>query len=93
MHEYLTGKLGMDHINHNGLDNRRANLREIDRSGNCQNQKERTGTTSRFLGVVQKENGKWQAQIVKDGHQYHLGVFEDRRGCSACLQRRCPTVL
>ncbi len=88
--QYLTGKLDMDHINHNGLDNRRANLREIDRSGNCQNQKERTGTTSRFLGVVQKENGKWQAQIVKDGDQHHLGVFEDEEDAARAYNAAAP---
>lgn len=90
MREYLTGKLGMDHINHDGFDNRRANLREIDRSGNGQNQKERTGTTSRFLGVVQKESGKFQAQIVKNGCQYHLGVFVDEEDAARAYNAAAP---
>ena len=90
MHQYLTGTLHMDHINHNGLDNRRANLRVNDRSGNSQNQKERTGTTSRFLGVVQKENGKFQAQIVKNGNQHHLGVFEDEVDAARAYNAAAP---
>ncbi len=90
MHQYLTGALHMDHINHDGLDNRRANLRVNDRSGNSQNQKERIGTTSRFLGVVQKESGKFQAQIVKNGCQYHLGVFEDEEDAARAYNAAAP---
>lgn len=90
MHQQITGKDNMDHINRNGLDNRRVNLREIDRSGNGQNQGERTGTTSRFQGVVQKENGQWQAQIVKDGHQYHLGVFEVEEDAARAYNAAAP---
>jgi hypothetical protein len=90
MHEYLTGKLGMDHINHNGFDNRRANLRELDRSGNSQNQKKRAGVTSRYLGVVQKENGKWQAQIGKNGVLHHLGVYENEEDAARAYNAAAP---
>ena len=90
MHQQITGKNNMDHINLNGLDNRRVNLREIDRSGNGQNQGERTGTTSRFQGVVQKENGKWQAQIGKDGILHHLGVYENEEDAARAYNAAAP---
>ncbi|CAL8461487.1 g1018 [Coccomyxa elongata] len=90
MHQHLTGRNNMDHINRNGLDNRRANLRPNDKSGNGQNQGERIGTTSSFLGVVQKENGKWQAQIVKNGHQYHLGVYKNEEDAARAYNAAAP---
>src|SRR4030067_2242048 len=41
---------GIDHINHDGLDNRRSNLRRATKSQNMQNQRKLGGVTSRFLG-------------------------------------------
>jgi hypothetical protein len=62
----------VDHINGNGLDNRRCNLRIVPPAVNAQNRRKRAGTKSRFIGVSPCGN-KWQAFIA---HQY-LGRFDD----------------
>jgi hypothetical protein len=62
----------VDHINHNGLDNRKANLRLCSRSQNLANQRGRGGA-SRFKGVWwDKVHRCWQAQVGK----LHLGLFK-----------------
>jgi hypothetical protein len=69
----------VDHINHNGLDNRRSNLRFATDSTNQQNaRKSITKTTSRFKGVdFVKPTGKWRARISVAGKRLFLGSFTD----------------
>lgn len=67
----------IDHINHNGLDNRRENLRIVTTTQNAQNQRSRTGS-SRFKGVYwHKGAQKWIARIVINGQKTYLGSFVD----------------
>jgi len=67
----------IDHINGNGLDNRKANLRVCTRRQNSQNLRKRKGTSSRFKGVSwRKDKGKWQARIGNFGKRIFLGYFE-----------------
>lgn len=64
-----------DHINGDGLDNRRANLRVCDCSQNAQNQISQTGT-SRFKGVSwHKPRGLWQVHIKANDKSINLGYF------------------
>lgn len=67
----------VDHINGNGLDNRRANLRACNATQNHQNTRRIWGA-SQFKGVHRCRN-KWRAQIVVDGKKIHLGVFTDEQ--------------
>jgi hypothetical protein len=65
-----------DHINGNGLDNRRSNLRVCTRKQNAINCKAKPG--KRFKGVTPFAKSKqkpWGAQIHKDGKHYWLGAF------------------
>ena len=67
----------IDHINRNGLDNRKINLRICNISQNsCNSRKTAFRCTSVFKGVsfVRRIN-KWRAYIVKHSKQYHLGLF------------------
>jgi len=70
------GSKEIDHINGNGLDNRRANLRVCTHRQNSQNSRKREGCTSRFKGVYRyKDTGKWRAEIKHSGKRIHLGYF------------------
>ena len=69
--------LEADHINHNGLDNRKQNLRICTRKQNQQNQqKVKYKCTSKYKGVYwHKTAKKWYAQIKCDGKENYLGSF------------------
>lgn len=64
------------HINHDTLDNRRANLRVCTNAQNVAHQCPRKGGSSRFKGVC-KTHGKWRAYIKVNWKQIHLGYFID----------------
>jgi hypothetical protein len=69
--------LVVDHINHNGLDNRKQNLRICTRSQNNRNRRPQ-GKTSRYKGVCRdKRRDKFVARIYLNGKQIHLGYFDD----------------
>ena len=64
----------VDHINGNGLDNRRSNLRIVDVSENVANrQKSRCG--NKCPGVYLRGK-KWLARITVDYKQHRIGLFE-----------------
>jgi hypothetical protein len=67
----------IDHINGNRADNRIANLRDVSRSMNLQNQtRPRTDNTSGYRGVSLHKSGKrWKAQIMVNGRKQYIGYF------------------
>lgn len=76
MHVLIMGQRGIDHINHNGLDNQRHNLRLANHSQNNQNQQPPLGFTSQYKGVyLRKKSGLWHAVIKLDGRSRHIGDF------------------
>ncbi len=68
----------VDHINNDGMDNRRINLREATHSQNICNRKKRSGTnTSEYIGVCwNKARRKWMSSIGHDKKNIHLGYFD-----------------
>lgn len=64
----------VDHINGDGLDNRRLNLRFCSQSGNARNRRANANATSRFKGIYAR-NARWAARIKVDSRDIHLGVF------------------
>lgn len=71
-----TPEMMVDHINHDGLDNRRENLRLCSRLENCRNKRSAIGTSSQFLGVTwDKKSYKWRTRITVDGHRRLIGFF------------------
>jgi hypothetical protein len=72
----LVEKEEVDHEDHNGLNNRRNNLRSSPGLGNKQNRrKPRTGTTSNYKSVCLSK-GKFAASIEVQSKNTHLGYFE-----------------
>lgn len=70
----------VDHVNGDGLDNRRANLRLASGSQNRANTVRRSHNTSGFKGVSrQKGDRRWRAQITVGGHNLYLGDFAGPR--------------
>ncbi len=64
----------IDHINGNGLDNRRCNLRVVTPRQNTQNK--RSIRTSKYPGVFwHNQNKKWCSYIGINGVQRYLGIF------------------
>ena len=68
-----------DHINRDGMDNRRANLRAATHSQNLCNSRRRLGTkSSKYKGVsLKKQTRKWTARIGIDKKEIHLGCFKN----------------
>jgi outer membrane cobalamin receptor len=81
LHRFLlsaTPDKEVDHINGDGLDNRRENLRLCSRRENHQNSKKKNNLSSIYKGVSwNKEKRKWRAQIRYEDRQMHLGYFNN----------------
>ena len=67
-----------DHINSDGLDNRRCNLRMCTTSQNSGNARKcHKPTTSKYKGVYWNRIAyKWHVQIGQKGKRVHLGYFD-----------------
>ena len=80
LHRFITdcpkGKQ-VDHINGNGLDNRRCNLRICEPGENSRNQKKRINNKSGYKGVSWiKDKKKWKSCICFNYKNIHLGFFD-----------------
>lgn len=79
LHRFVLGApagMPVDHVNGNGLDNRRCNLRLATPSQNVGNQFKRRGT-SRFKGVYwHVARGNWLAQMRNPPQNQYLGSFD-----------------
>ena len=70
----LPGHRLVDHVNGDGLDNRRANIRAASAADNVHNTRLRRDSVSGIKGVALRD-GKWAARIRHDGSTRHLGRF------------------
>lgn len=81
MHRQILGlefgdKRESDHKNHEGLNNRRCNLRVCNCAQNQQNRNARRSHSSAYKGVGwHKPRHNWRARIVNNGHRICLGYF------------------
>ena len=70
-------ELVCDHINGNGLDNRRENLRICTQAENLYNRQPQKNTLSGFKGVHWHNRDKlWQARITCNHKRINLGFFK-----------------
>lgn len=76
MHKLITGWTFVDHINGNGLDNRRANLRQANSHSNGGNRRKVCDSSSIYKGVTWHANAnRWQTVIGVKGRKKYLGLF------------------
>lgn len=79
LHRVIMGEpshLDVDHIDGDGLNNRRANLRLATTAQNQHNSRLAIDNTSGFKGVYwSADKRKWRARISDKGHRHHLGFF------------------
>lgn len=80
MHRFLLSltdrRMQADHINGDGLDNRRSNLRTASRAENNRNRRMFSTNTSGYKGVSRCTDGsKWQSRITAHGMECYLGRF------------------
>jgi len=87
MHRLILGivdksKICVDHINRNGLDNRKCNLRVASKAQNMWNSHKKSywrgyPVSSRYKGVTwHKDTKRWLAQAVYNSRHHHLGLYD-----------------
>lgn len=86
MHQVIMGAKNCDHINRDGLDNRRSNLRYANGSIQKWNQGVRRDCTSGVPGVHLRPDGTWQARVSVEGTRYSLGCFENFADAKRCRE-------
>jgi hypothetical protein len=67
----------VDHINGNGLDNRKTNLRYCTHSQNMRNRKLSYNSSTGFKGVHNCSNGRYRVQITFNNKRISIGRFDD----------------
>lgn len=81
MHRYLKGAIKgetVDHVNGDGMDNTRCNLRKCSKAENARNSELSASNTSGYKGVTWNKNAKkWLAQLKVDRRHVYIGVFTD----------------
>jgi hypothetical protein len=74
----IDGNVEGDHIDGDGRNNQRYNLRVATPSQNCQNRGMPSSNTSGYKGVSwHKNSGRWQATIKYGPVRKHLGYFDN----------------
>lgn len=71
LHRYVLGYDGeddVDHINRNGLDNRKINLRIVSHSVNTSNNK--------HTGIYRVKSGRYRASCCRDYKTIYIGMFD-----------------
>ena len=71
----------VDHINHNGLDNRKKNLRIVTPQQNTWNARPfKDQGKSKYKGVSwEKKYKKWKANICIENKLKHIGYFDNEK--------------
>jgi hypothetical protein len=92
----LNDPLCIDHINHNGLDNRRKNLRAVTQMENIHNRLKPLGFSSSFRGVSRSVHKKgkcfvyiyWRATITIKNKFCHLGYFDNEKDAAIIWDKK-----
>lgn len=79
MHSLILGKEPgkvTDHIDNNGLNNRRANLRLVTPQQNTVRQRRRRNAIHPYRGITKSSPNRWAAQIGLNGNTVGLGHYD-----------------
>ncbi len=96
LHRFLMGYpkgMVIDHIDHDGLNNRRTNMRVVTNAENVRHLTpgKRRGRRGGYgLGVTKTKSGRWQAQLTTNGVNRYLGVYstpEEAAAVVACKRQ------
>lgn len=88
MHRAIAGVDGLmvDHINGDGLDNRRENLRAATRSQNASNLHCAVRSSSGKRGVFEYKDG-FVSKVIRNGEKFYLGVYPTAEAGEAARTR------
>ena len=77
------------HINHNGLDNQRCNLRVCTAAWHNQNSRPSKHNSSKYKGVSwDKRRKKWKAYITHKGKRINLGCYIDEEDAARAYDKK-----
>jgi hypothetical protein len=86
MHSFILGVSRPDHIDGNGLNNQKCNLRPSTRSQNGANRKMMSNNKSGYRGVSwDKRDKRWKAYVTVSGKSVYAGEYTDK--VSAAIAR------
>lgn len=99
-HVILPAKKGyvVDHINRDIRDNRKENLRYVNRHQSGINRSKQKSNTSGYVGVYfHKQRKTWNAQMRVNGKSKHLGAFKTpekaKKAYDEALEKYYPNIL
>jgi hypothetical protein len=93
MHRQIIGltdrKQEIDHIDHDGLNNKRSNIRVVTHAQNLHNMRPNKNSSSKYKGVCWNKNlCKWQAGIEVSQRKIHLGLFHDEEEAAKAYDKK-----
>jgi hypothetical protein len=91
MHRFIMkppDQLDVDHIDSDGLNNQRLNLRLATKQQNQGNRRKITNGHSKYKGVTLKRGKKWLAQIGINSRMTHLGYFDNEIDAAKAYDRK-----
>lgn len=82
MHRFILDisdpKVHVDHINGNGLDNRRSNIRPCTPTQNNRNSSLPKNSTTGFKGVSIAYDNKYKVHLSHENNKLHIGTFDSK---------------
>jgi hypothetical protein len=78
LHQLIMEKTGIDHINGDGLNCQKYNLRQCTNQQNSMNRIGNKNTSSQYKGVIWWDRSKkWVAQIMHNRKHVYIGLFTE----------------